>query len=70
MLLPPGSWRMDPLVSTITGLNRLEKQASAQSRREVQGSFTMTGGAITLQQPGSQVVVGLPYPTQLSPALL
>lgn len=63
-----GSWRMDPSVSSVTGLTHLNGlEVYALVDGVVQGPFTVSGGAVTLTTPGYQVVVGLRYTCQLQP---
>lgn len=62
------NWRMDPVVSTITGLTHLNTSTVyALVDGVVQGPFVVSGGQITLMTPGSQVVVGLLYICQTQP---
>jgi hypothetical protein len=62
------NWRMDPIVTTISGLTHLNSNVVyALVDGLVQGPFTVAGGQITLTTPGSQVVVGLPYVCQIQP---
>jgi hypothetical protein len=61
-------WRMDAVISSVSGLSHLNGyQVYALVDGIVQGLFTVSGGAITLTTPGSQVVVGLPYGCDLEP---
>jgi hypothetical protein len=61
-----GGWRMDPVVSTVSGLTHLNGNAVyALVDGAVQGPFTVAAGSITLTTPGSQVVVGLLYQCQI-----
>lgn len=61
-------WRMDPVISTVTGLSYLNGyQVFALVDGAKQGPFTVVAGSITLTTPGSQVVVGLSYQAQLQP---
>ncbi len=70
-ILANGDWRMDPVVSTISGLGHLETNTVyALADGQVQGPFTVTGGAITLTTPASQVVVGALFQGQLQPIYL
>ena len=65
---PPTSWRMDPVLSTMSGLDHLEgREVYALVNGAKQGPFTVSGGSITLTSPGSQVVVGMFYPALLQP---
>jgi len=65
---PPGSWRMDPVVSEIAGLDHLEGvTVDALVDGVAQGPFTVSDGSITLTAPGSQVVVGQLILAQLQP---
>jgi hypothetical protein len=58
---------MDTVISSVSGLSHLNGyQVYALVDGAVQGLFTVSGGAITLTTPGSQVVVGLPYGCDLS----
>ena len=66
--LYPGIWRMDPVLSTITGLDHFEgTTVYALVNGVAQGPFTVVGGTITLTTPGSQVVVGYRFQAQLQP---
>jgi len=66
--LYPGLWRLDPVVNTVTGLAHMEgTTVYALVNGVAQGPFTVTGGAITLTTPGSQVVVGYKFQAQLQP---
>jgi len=66
--LYPGLWRLDPVLSVVTGLGHMEgTTVYALVDGVVQGPFTVAGGAITLTTPGSQVVVGYRYQAQLQP---
>jgi len=66
--LYPGLWRLDPVLSTVTGLAHMEgTTVYALVDGVAQGPFTVVGGAITLTTPGSQVVVGYRYQAQLQP---
>jgi hypothetical protein len=63
-----GVWRMDPVVSTVSGLAHLNGYSvMALADGQVQGPFTVSGGAITLTTPASQVVVGLSFVAQVQP---
>lgn len=65
------SWRMDAVVSTVSGLTHLNgAQVYALADGNVQGPFTVAAGAITLTTPASQVVVGLLYQCQVQPIYL
>lgn len=62
------TWRMDPIISTMTGLAHLEGQmVYAVVNGVKQGPFRVTGGNITLTTPGSQVVAGLLFAAALQP---
>lgn len=66
--LPATTWRLDPNVSSVSGLNHLEGMTVyALVDGEPQGPFTVTGGVVNLTTPGSQVVVGLKFTCQLQP---
>lgn len=66
--LYPGLWRMDPVLSTVTGLDHFEgTTVYALVNGVAQGPFTVVDGTITLTTPGSQVVVGYRYQAQLQP---
>ena len=66
--IPQGQWRMDPEISSVSGLNHLEGvTVYALVDGLAQGPFTVVGGAITLIKSGSQVVVGRNYLAQLQP---
>lgn len=68
LALPQGLWRMDPVLSTVTGLGHMNgTSVYALVDGLVQGPFTVSGGAITLTTPGSQIVVGYRYQAQLQP---
>ena len=59
---------MDPVLSTITGLDHFEgTTVYALVNGVAQGPFTVVGGTITLTTPGSQVVVGYRFQAQLQP---
>lgn len=63
-----GGWRMDPVVSTVSGLTHLNGfTVNALVDGAPQGPFTVSGGAITLTTPGSQVVVGIAFQAQVQP---
>lgn len=65
------NWRMDAVVSTVSGLTHLNgSQVYALADGNVQGPFTVSAGAITLTTPASQIVVGLLYQCQLQPIFL
>lgn len=65
------SWRMDPQVLTVSGLDHLNNNVVyALADGVVRGPFTVVGGSITLPVAASQVVVGLPYQCQLQPLYL
>ena len=66
--LPQGHWRMDPVLSVVSGLEHMNgTYAYAVVDGVAQGPFLVTGGTITLTYPGSQVVVGYKYSAQLQP---
>lgn len=66
--LYPGLWRLDPVMSTVHGLEHMEgTTVYALVDGLAQGPFTVTGGAVTLTTPGSQVAVGYRYQAQLQP---
>lgn len=68
LFLPAGLWRMDPVVSGLSGLEHLEDMSVfAVVDGVVQGPFQVASGSITLTTPGSQVVVGLAYQAQVQP---
>jgi hypothetical protein len=61
-----GLWRIDPIVTTVSGLAHLNGfQVYALADGAVQGPFTVSAGAITLTTAASSVVVGLLYQCQL-----
>lgn len=62
----PGSWTLTVPVSSVSGLNHLEgmKLDGLVDGGVVQG-LLVTGGAVTLPTPGSQVTLGLPFKPQL-----
>lgn len=63
---PAGSWSVTAPVSTIYGLHHLEGRTVAiLADGNVQPNQVVTNGRITLEQPASAVVVGLPYTAQL-----
>jgi len=56
------------VLSTVTGLGHMEgTTVYALVDGVAQGPFTVSGGAITLTTPGSQVVVGYRFQAQLQP---
>jgi hypothetical protein len=62
----PGSWYLNSEFSTFSGLWHLEdKEVWALADGGVQGPFTVVDGAITLNEPASYVVIGLPYESRL-----
>lgn len=62
----PGEWTMTHPVSTISNLGHLEgMQVTGLMDGAVIPLTTVSGGAITLPQPASSVVVGLPFIAQL-----
>jgi hypothetical protein len=66
--IPQGSWRMDPVVSTVTGLDHLDGvTVYALVDGVLQGPFTVGAGAVALSAPGSQVVVGRIFQARLQP---
>jgi hypothetical protein len=68
LYLPLGLWRMDPVLSVVTGLEHMNgTPVYALVDGVVQGPFVVSGGAITLTTPGSQIVVGHRYQAQLQP---
>jgi hypothetical protein len=63
-----GGWRMDSVVSTVTGLSHLNGfTVFALVDGVPQGPLTVSGGSVTLTTPGSSVVVGLLYQCHLQP---
>ncbi|WP_017773846.1 ubiquitin-activating E1 FCCH domain-containing protein [Paraburkholderia kururiensis] len=63
---PAGSWSCTAPVSTVSGLDHLNGQTvSILADGNVQPQQTVANGQITLQQPATSVVVGLPYQSQL-----
>jgi hypothetical protein len=66
--IPQGSWRMDPVVSTVSGLDHLDGvTVYALVDGVLQGPFTVGAGAVALSAPGSQVVVGRIFQARLQP---
>lgn len=66
--IDPGGWRIDPVVSTVTGLSHLNGSAVFALVDGIpQGPFVVSGGSVTLTNPGSSVVVGLSYECDLQP---
>lgn len=62
----PGEWSIDTPVTVVSGLDHLEGQTVwAQGDGVPQGPFTVVNGSITLPQPCTKIVVGLPYSCQL-----
>lgn len=67
-VLANGAWRLNQVVGGVGGLAHLNGQVVyALVDGNVQGPFTVAGGAVALTTPGSAVVVGLPYQCQLQP---
>ena len=65
-----GSWRVDAVVGSVSGLDHLNGlSVSALVDGKPQGPFTVSGGAVTLTTPGSSVVIGLPYSCYLQPVM-
>jgi len=65
-LAEPGAWSIDPPITQMFGLNHLEgAQVSVLADGGVVNGLTVSGGTITLPQPASKVVVGLPFQCQL-----
>jgi hypothetical protein len=64
--IPAGSWTLAKPVTTVSGLNHLEGMAldGLVDGGVVQG-LVVTGGAVTLPNAGSQVLLGLPFKPQL-----
>lgn len=63
-----GTWRLDPLLTTVSGLASLNGfTVYALVDGVQQGPFTVSGGAITLTTPGTSIVVGILYNCQLYP---
>jgi len=70
-MIANGAWRMDPVVSTVSGLGHLTNNTVyALADGVVQGPFVVNAGSITLTTPASQVVVGLLYQCQVQPLYL
>jgi hypothetical protein len=68
LVITQNTWRMDAVVSTVSGLSHLNGyQVYALVDGLVQGPFMVSGGSITLTTPGSQIVVGLSYTCELEP---
>jgi hypothetical protein len=69
--LPQGGWRLDGIVSAVTGLEHLNGfSVYALADGVVQGPFTVVAGGITLSASATQVVVGLPFVAQIQPLYL
>jgi len=65
-IAPPGAWSIDPPLQVLHGLNHLEgAQVSVLADGGVVNGLTVSGGTITLPQPASKIVIGLPYQCQL-----
>jgi len=61
-----GNWSISTPVSTVTGLNHLEGMTvSILADGGVMPQQIVTNGSITLQQPASQITIGLPFTCQL-----
>lgn len=61
-----GQWTMTMPVTTVSGLAHLEGMSvSILADGNVMPAQVVRGGMVTLQQPASQVTVGLPYTCQL-----
>jgi hypothetical protein len=57
-----GTWTLDAEVSTVTGLYHLEGEVvSILADGNVIKDVTVVNGTVTLPQPASRVVVGIPY---------
>lgn len=57
-----GEWSCTAPVTTVSGLDHLEGQTVAVlADGNVHPQVTVTGGEITLQQPATKIIVGLPY---------
>lgn len=66
--IPLNQWRLDTVVSSVSGLAHLNGLVVyALVDGLVQGPFTVSGAAITLTTPGSQIVVGLLFQAQVQP---
>lgn len=60
------TWRMNGPVSTVSGLSHLNGfSVMALVDGVPQGPFTVSGGAVNLTSPGSQVVIGLSFTPQI-----
>jgi hypothetical protein len=60
------TWRLDPLVSSLSGLSHLNGMSvMALVDGVAQGPFTVSGGSVTLTTPGTSVVVGLSFTAKL-----
>lgn len=71
LFLVATTWRMDPVVGSVSGLGHLNGMyVWALVDGEPQGPFLVSSGTVTLTTPGSQVVVGLPYVCRLQPLYL
>lgn len=66
MPLPSTSWSIATPTSTVSGLNHLEGlTVTALIDGSVNSPQVVTNGSITLDQPASKIVVGLPYTCQV-----
>ena len=62
----PGTWTCTPQTSTVSGLDHLNgASVSVVADGSVLASQQVAAGSITLPTPASQIVVGLPYTSQL-----
>lgn len=63
---PPGTWSITTPVSSVSGLGHLEgKTVAILADGNVHPNRVVVNGSITLEQPASSIVVGLPYTAQL-----
>lgn len=61
-----GSWSVSAPITTVSGLNHLEGlTVTALADGSVSSSQIVVNGSITLDQPASKIVVGLPYTCQV-----
>lgn len=61
-----GSWTLDPFVTQLSGLWHLEGETlSILADGSVAPEVTVSDGMLTLQDPASRVIVGLPYSMRL-----
>lgn len=61
-----GSWCLDPLYSTVSGLDHLEGlEVEVLVDGNIQTNKTVVDGAVNLDAPGSKIIIGLPWTGEL-----